>query len=57
MYSLCLGNASNDKSIIENCDFSKVENLSPTTPITLENNQRKVNDYQDKTTDSKIHLL
>ncbi|KAL4090636.1 hypothetical protein QTP88_025431 [Uroleucon formosanum] len=45
-------NASNDKSIIENCDFSKVENLSPTTPITLENNQRKVNDYQDKTTDN-----
>ncbi|CAI6361231.1 unnamed protein product [Macrosiphum euphorbiae] len=42
---------SNDKPTIEKCDVSKIESLSPTTPITLENNQSKVNDHQDKTTD------
>ncbi|XP_008178976.1 probable WRKY transcription factor protein 1 isoform X3 [Acyrthosiphon pisum] len=44
--------APNDKPTIEKCDVSKIESLSPTTPIPLENNQRKVNDHQDKTTDN-----
>jgi len=57
-YSSCLGYAApNDKPTTEKSDVSKIESLSPTTPITLENNQRKDNDCQDKTTDSEINLL